>query len=209
MLKKKAHGIVAGRAKECALNSEIASHKRTAISVSASWCKPCKSFARGLLEFRNRYFERFKLVCKKFVFSAGAPATVGERMGTGGERGSVVCTILVINHSMVAERAWAPDSSWSSTFTEISPRPLPANAARSSSNAPSVTVAAEVVTPFAGLRNFASNRRTTGTIPSVPPSKRSRNSPLLASANARSALAWTVPRWFRYCPPEGSRSKCA
>ena len=48
--------------------------------------------------------------------------------------------------------------------------------------------------PRAGLRNFASSRRTTGTTSADSPKCRRRNSPLAASARVSSSPAWTVPR---------------
>src|SRR5438128_8497046 len=57
-------------------------------------------------------------------------------------------------------------------------RPFDENSMSSCARDSGVTPAVDVTTPFAGLRNFASSRRTTGTIPSAEPKCLSRNSPL-------------------------------
>lgn len=112
-----------------------------------------------------------------------------------------------MNHSTMADKTTRPSGSSTSIATGASTRPRFDNSAVHFATSSVETVQRADTRPRAGLRNFASSRRTTGMSPEPAPSCSTRNAPDPASATARRALACTVPRWFVYCRPSGRATK--
>ena len=79
-----------------------------------------------------------------------------------------------MNHSTIAERTTTPASSTTSTGTAADRRPRESSSADQRATSSGTTEARAETRPTAGLRNFASSRRTTGTKPSRFPNSRAR-----------------------------------
>ena len=90
------------------------------------------------------------------------------------------CAETIGFHATFALAAAMAGVAWIGAFVTV-----PSSRARASGDA----LALDAMLPFAGLRNFASTRRTTGTSSSTEPKCLSRNSPLEASASASCAAA--------------------